>query len=690
MDKIEFENKLLEAIKKDDLKSFSLLMPTNADLNLCYGRFPILSLLYLYSSFNILSKFEKLLMPIHNFRVIDERNELYKTFKLKAKRTIRFFSGDEIVYPALMLAVLNEKTILEHNFKFLFKNAEINEKLSKIYKIRHNSEVEVSADIVKIPTRKPSFKQSILFVAVAIISCLVVALSGIAIVFMRNNNGLGTNLRPIKITRAEEFIEAVDDNRVYSLLNDIEINAADFNEKDFSGTILGNGKTISIVGKIESAMIKNLSGTIRDLNVKISDNEVNISKNWAIFAENSSGKIENCVISGSFVGEYDSEDEVFVGMFVAKNSGEIKNSQVKVSASLENKQESNAYFGNFAGVNNGLIQDCSAGSGIIVADTVDLAGIACQNYGEIMSVENKITLTQTSGKEWHPNIGGITIANYGVIEKSKNHAELSASSTTDNETENSYYIFIGGLACENYGEIDDCRNYGKVIAKGNMANVVAGGLVAQNIDSKEGKKGLIKASLSKSDIDAKSETGSICVGGVVGLNATTVTASGFEGVIDADSNAVNDGDVFTSSLDKEVVVYAGGIVGISQYSEIKDCWADVNYKANGGVIVPAGESDPQKLYAGVVGSVGIVLYVEQHPLLPSGPYSTNCLDTINNNYYVEKAEIKVASYAIYAATLNWSYQAGQLILLDESFLGEDSTVFIKCSSLQDIPLEVIE
>ena len=35
MEKIEFENRLLDAIKKDDLKSFSLLMPTNADLNLC-------------------------------------------------------------------------------------------------------------------------------------------------------------------------------------------------------------------------------------------------------------------------------------------------------------------------------------------------------------------------------------------------------------------------------------------------------------------------------------------------------------------------------------------------------------------------------------------------------------------------------------------------------------------------------
>ena len=123
MEKIEFENNLLEAIKKDDLKSFSLLMPTNADLNLCYGRFPILSLLYLYSSFKILSKFEKALLPIHNFRIVEERNEIYKKFKTRAKKSIRFFSNDEIIFPVLMLGVLNEREILKHNFKFLFKNA---------------------------------------------------------------------------------------------------------------------------------------------------------------------------------------------------------------------------------------------------------------------------------------------------------------------------------------------------------------------------------------------------------------------------------------------------------------------------------------------------------------------------------------------------------------------------------------
>ena len=138
MEKIEFEDKLLEAIKKDDLKSFSLLMPTNSDLNLCFGRFPILSLLYLYSSFKILSKFEKVLMPIHNFKFVDERLELYKTFKKKAGRAIRFFSSEEIIYPVLMLGVLNEKTILKHNLKFLYKNAEIDKKLLKIYNLKYD------------------------------------------------------------------------------------------------------------------------------------------------------------------------------------------------------------------------------------------------------------------------------------------------------------------------------------------------------------------------------------------------------------------------------------------------------------------------------------------------------------------------------------------------------------------------
>ena len=72
MEKFEL-NQLFESIKKDDLKSFSSLMLSKSDLNICFGRFPILSLLYLYGSYQILDKYEKWLLPIHNFNIVEER-----------------------------------------------------------------------------------------------------------------------------------------------------------------------------------------------------------------------------------------------------------------------------------------------------------------------------------------------------------------------------------------------------------------------------------------------------------------------------------------------------------------------------------------------------------------------------------------------------------------------------------------
>ena len=59
MEKEKLEE-LFVAIKEDNLVSFSSVMLSNSDLNIRFGRFPILSLLYLYRSYSILSKYEKL------------------------------------------------------------------------------------------------------------------------------------------------------------------------------------------------------------------------------------------------------------------------------------------------------------------------------------------------------------------------------------------------------------------------------------------------------------------------------------------------------------------------------------------------------------------------------------------------------------------------------------------------------
>ena len=695
MEKIEFENKLLDAIKKDDLKSFSLIMPTNADLNLCYGRFPILSLLYLYSSFKILSKYEKLLMPIHNFRIVEERNELYKKFKTRAKKSIRLFSGEEIIYPALMLGVLNERTILKHNFKFLYKNAEIIDKLKKIYKIRHYFDIGVNPDSIEIPSSRMTIKQTVLFSIISFVCCLFIALSSVAMLFVKNSSGIGTDVNPIKITTKQELLTALKfGRRTYSIENDIAIDGSEFVGENFSGKILGNQHSINVEGEIEKSLIKDLSGNVENLNIKLLDSEIKLTQNLAILAENSSGKIDNIRISGKFSAEFNSTEDVFLGVIVSKNSGEISNSEIEINATLKNINQSNTYFGTIAGINEGKILNCVVKPGIVTADTVDIAGVVGQNYGEISSCENRTTLIQTSDKEWHPNIGGITIANYGKIINTKNYAELNASSLTENETDNNYFVFVGGIACENYGEIKNVRNFGDIFTKGNIANVVTGGLVAQNIDNDAELSGTIVSSLSKSNITAFSQNGQICVGGVSGLNATSITSSGFIGTIDAESTATENKDVFVSEVEKFSTVYAGGVVGINQYSEIKNCYADVSYKANGEAIAPSEEGQPLKLYAGIVGHVGIYLYDDIDTERQS---ASICFNSLNNNYYVEKTEIANPAYGLLASgnfyynarfELQFEYVSGELNAIDSNVLMANNTIFIKCTSLKDTPLEV--
>ena len=129
MEKQELE-RLFEAIKKDDLKSFSSVMLSKSDLNISFGRFPILSLLYLYGSYKILEKYERFLLPIHNFNVVEEYYDAYLKFKKHAKKSLKIFVlNEKIIHPIEMLAILDERFLLNKYYKKLFKNEEISQNL---------------------------------------------------------------------------------------------------------------------------------------------------------------------------------------------------------------------------------------------------------------------------------------------------------------------------------------------------------------------------------------------------------------------------------------------------------------------------------------------------------------------------------------------------------------------------------
>ena len=139
---------LFEAIKKDDLKSFCFVMVSNTDLNISFGRFPILSLLYLYESYNILRVYEDRLMPIHNYKIEEEPYEAYKKFKSKARKAVRLYQEDEcFVYPAEMLAIVDNRFLRDKNYKKLYKNEEIALKIKKIYNLT-NDEIQTIEQIV--------------------------------------------------------------------------------------------------------------------------------------------------------------------------------------------------------------------------------------------------------------------------------------------------------------------------------------------------------------------------------------------------------------------------------------------------------------------------------------------------------------------------------------------------------------
>ena len=132
----------------------------------------------------------------------------------------------------------------------------------------------------------------------------------------------------------------------------------------------------------------------------------------------------------------------------------------------------------------------------------------------------------------------------------------------------------------------------------------------------------------------------ICVGGVVGLNTTSLSNSGFIGIIDAETNASDDKNMFFGGLDKVVTVYAGGVVGVSQYSEIKNCYADVNYLADGKVIQKSEEIFALNfLWSNPVYQRGIVAKGTAEITSASENYARNVTAIIHEGHFLKSVNI---------------------------------------------------
>lgn len=562
---------LFDAVKTDDEKAFSKLVSSNADLKVRFGRFPLLSVCYLFESYKILTKYEKALFSssnTYNF-VFEEYFDIYKKFRKYAKKSLRLYGeADAIVEPAEMLAILGRREMLVSNYKKLHRTEKTVSNIKKIFVLNFDEDVCVSTAEVKLAKGKPNFKQkvfSLLLVAVMIVFSL---LSGGALLAVGTFAGFGTENSPIKISTEQEFLTAIAGGTAcYKLENDITL-SHEVDPQNFGGTFDGNGHKIVAGNKLKNGLISMLSGTIKNLKIEINFEELVLQSDYAVVAKAVTGKIDNLEVSGSVkakmgLTEIEATENSFFSIFAANNAGEIKNSVSKVNVVAENHSGKNSFVSAIAGENSGKIFGCKNLAEKIEAETVDLAGIVAINSGEVENCENHATIYQTSGEQWSPNCTGIVIANQGLVKNCKNFGEVSAVSTFESQ-EAVPTIYCAGVVLENIGEVSLCENFANISADGKSAIVFASGVVCRNLVNGN-IQGKISQSNAKCKVTTKSDGSNAYGAGVVAVNTGLVSASNFEGEIES-----------TSSLG----AVSAGICAENYYGQIRDCFAKTTFTKN--------------------------------------------------------------------------------------------------------------
>lgn len=602
---------IFEAIKNDDLKLFSSLLPSEK-FNIRFGRFPLLSVLYLFESCKILNAVEKKIIRVSKFEEVPECFDIYLEFKKKAKKCLRLYTVyDKIVYPIEMLAVLDNRHHLNKFYKILFKNEEIVKRLAKIYKINHKTEGEISQEKLKLPKKKLNFKQKLLAGVVSVLMIFVCAFSGIFLGIVSNKTGLGTSASPIVIRTEKEFLTALENGKkYYKLKNDITL-TDEIEPNEFSGVLDGGNHTIYAGENITSSLVSVLSGTIKNVNLEAELSNETITDNFAFFAISSTGVIKNSNLVANIDATSNADLDVWIAGFVANNKGTISKCVSSVDAKIVNNQERDCYLSAFAGVNSGVIKYSKTLETTFVSDTVDLAGFACENTGTIKNCENRISMKQTSEKEWHPNTSGFVNTNYGKIDSCKNYGDVHSESALEVGTVgNVYYVFASGVVCDNFGLVSNSRNFGNIKGISKVSNVYSGGIVSMN-ETANGVSAVVEYSKSKGEISAKSKSSGSYAGGVAAWNSASVEYSGFEGTMWADSSSD---------------AICGGIVAYNYASRVSDCYVVAQ------VITSNVTNSTGNFFAGVVGvNINTASYVYSNHYVLNSSFSTAAY--LYNGYY---------------------------------------------------------
>ncbi len=606
--------RLRSSIIADNIKEFKALLAKNKELScVTYGRFPLLSLAFLYEAKKIISQFQKELGSIDNFTPTNEYPEDYLRFKKKAGKSLRLYLNGQIIIPKEMAAILGYGYVVNEINNVSKASVKDNERIKKIYNLTHAQDVKVKENHIIVPRSKRPKKAELITVISIILICTLV-LSGAVIsleVIPILLGGEGTTQNPIKITSSELFLKATEENtnRVYSLEQNLTLSSKSLNSQELNVDIVGGNNTITVEGE-PTALFKNIKGTISNIHFVFKNIKGTMPSNSGLIAENLSGKLSNVTVTivdfeftfnnsasllvGTSTGTIENltlnangkifENQTFesnkdengvtvsietqIATVTQINNGLINNANVSLSIEAEGNAKNNssdydtvkfgdAAIGGIAGTNNGTIQNSTIKEGSSIStNTVDVGGITIENgrNATITKCVNNASLTQTTASnEWSPNVAGIAMRNNGSILNTTSNATINATTTHHSGETN---IVLGGIVTNNAGKIENTTNNGSITATAQNSLLSVGGITATNTSS-EYANGLIYKSVNNGSIHASvlanTETQYVSlIGGIAGTN---------------ESNAViretkNLGNIDFSTLRPISTNYIGGIVAV--------------------------------------------------------------------------------------------------------------------------------
>ena len=525
-------SKILEAIKKDSLSSFKYLTENRDYLSLCYGRFPILSLCYLYGSWRIISKYEKQLALIKDYIFVEEDEEAYIKLKKNSKRALRLFVGDgKVIEPYEMLAVLESNIRLKRYLKKYPVDEKDYKRIERIYLMTRKQETSINNGRLKIKSEKISAGKLATIIVSTFVCCVLIVLSSLFLYFTTLVPN-GTEEHPYVIRNGESFENLISETAYSELDADITISALD---KDYTGVLNGNHHTITI-NDFTKPLFENMKGYIKDLTIVINNCTLNAEDHLSPVCVNNDGTLENVsvVINNCTINIINNVTESgnsrYVGLICARNYGNIKSCKVTVNnLTLNGVSNVNGCFGAIAGYNSNIVDGCATLEGNIVSDTIDLGGIVGENAqtGNVLNCTNNANIKQeTTVVTWSPNVAGIVYMNYGLIQNCINNGTISAYQT--GETTDNLNVFAAGITCVNNYVINHCKNTGDIVVESKSSIVFMGGICAYSRAENMFSRPEIDncGSIGKAIIKNNENLDTYC-GGIIGFNGSCIVTYAF-------------------------------------------------------------------------------------------------------------------------------------------------------------------